>query len=240
MLYLLCLASPHLDDRLVLQNMARFRSQVVAPPPVLVVHSSGTALVRLCEAAGVFPAYRGEVFTANTPGEAALVDRVLRQVGQRLVAVMTDQGVPAVGLQGGERGLLHRSDAGSVVAGEVARLLDGMRKGVLPCVAASLPDPRHPGLLCEAPLHEAVLALATALQALAPVTPVCLTANHRPGVVVDGQVVARLSLAALPGPEVLAEPGLAQGLCGAGFRVLVTSALAFFSSPDPQGTWLEA
>lgn len=240
MYYLLCLTTPHLDDRLVLQNLARFRAQAAAPPPVLVVHSSGRAIDRALEAAGVLVAPPAGVYQATTAEEAATIDRTLRQVSQRLVAVMADQGVPAVGLQGGERGLLRRSQDGTMVAGAVTGLLDAMQKGVLPCVAASLPDPDRSGLLCEAPLVETVLALAAVLRPHAPVAAVCLTTNHRPGVVVDGQVQARLPLTALPGPEVLADPALVQRLCKAGLPVLLTSALSFFSAPTPQGTWLEA
>ena len=231
-IYLIPLDPYHLDDLLYLPSLARMMGRLrLRRPACLLLHGSGEQAERLLEAEGLFPERKEGLVQVRTAAEAVLVERAARRVNRQIVGVLTDEGVPAVGLQGLDRGLLHLSDEGRVMTGRIDWLKDLAQKQAVPVVSALVEDARA-GHACEVQLHEATRALAHALHA---VVVVFFTRNNQPGVL-DGDALAReLSLDALP-EAILPEPEAVRAVADAGFSVMLTSAAGLFGGDDVRGT----
>jgi hypothetical protein len=148
-LYLMVLDRSQSSDTLFLNGLARARF-TGGPRASIVVHGSDEAAVRRIEAEGQIPLWRGGELVARTAEEALLIEQAMRATTRRIVGMLTDAGVHAVGFQGAERRLLVPEGTG-VAAGRTGSLLDLAEHGVLPVVAssvrdltASIPRPVHP------------------------------------------------------------------------------------------------
>ena len=102
-IYLIYLDLYHLDDLLFLPSLARMMGRQ-RRPSCLLVHGAGEQAERLLEAEGLFPERKEGLVQVSTAAEAALVERAARQVNRRIVGALTEEGVPAVGVQGIDRG----------------------------------------------------------------------------------------------------------------------------------------
>ena len=160
-IYLVYLDAYHLDDLLFLPGLARMMGRQRGLS-CLLVHGSGEQAERLLEAEGLFPERKEGRVQVRTAAEAALVERAARQVNRQIVGVLTEEGVPAVGVQGIDRGLLRKSDDGRVTTGSINWLKDLTTKRAVPVVSALVEDARA-GRAYEVPLRHATLALAQAL-----------------------------------------------------------------------------
>ena len=154
---LLYLDDRHLEDLLLVQRLARVLKQL--PAPLVLVHGSGGRAEQLLEAEGYVPERRQGVLVARNDRERALIERGIRETNQRLVAGLNELLIPAVGIQGSDRGLLKRSGNGALQVGQVVWLEQLLRQGVWP-VLSTLVDPGGPPV--EAPAAEILIALAQA------------------------------------------------------------------------------
>lgn len=231
-IYLVYLDPYHLDDLLFLPGLARMMRRQ-RRPPCLFVHGSGERAERLLEAEGLFPERRDGLVQIRTAAEAALVERAARQVNRQIVGGLTEEGVPAVGVQGIDRGLLHKNDDGQVAPGRIDWLKALAEKQALPVVSA-LAQEAGSGRVCEIHLREAARALAEALQADGVVVAF-FTRNNQPGIL-DGETPApERSLDALT-EAILPEPEAARAIVLAGFSVILTSPAGLFGGDGVRGT----
>ena len=121
-LYLLYLDRYHLGDEIFINNLAQRMHHAPAGDPLcLIVHGSGEKVERTLESQGFFPERTGGVLDVTEPEQIRLVERAVRETNQKLVATLTDEVVPAVGIQGVDRNLL-RLEEGTVTARKVGWL----------------------------------------------------------------------------------------------------------------------
>lgn len=232
--HLLYLDRYHMGDPLFLQSLARglARSQGRLAP-CLLFHGSDERAERLLEGEGLFPERRQGVLAVHSVEEAVLVERAIRTSNQKLVALLTDALVSAVGLHGTDRNLLRRSDDALETTG-LEWVLDLGRKGVVPVVSSLLQD-HASGQVREVALVEAVEAVATSI-GRAEATIVFFTTTNLPGVM-DGQTPRPLvTLDDLDGMEVLPDAEAVGRLSSAGFNVLLTNTTRLADPGGPVGT----
>lgn len=233
-IYLIYLDTYHLGDLLFVPGLARMMARRQRKrPPCLFVHGSGEQAERLLEAEGLFPERKDGLIQVRTAAEAALVERAVRQVNRQIVAAFTEEGVPAVGVQGLDRGLLHLNTDGLVTAGRIDWLQDLIARQAVPVLSALVQDART-GHAREAHLHAATRALAHTWHADAAIV-VFFTRNDQPGVL-DGEAPApERAFDAVPDTS-LADPEAVQAIAAAGFSVLLTSPAGLFGGQDVRGT----
>jgi acetylglutamate kinase len=201
----------------LVETVGRLRERVA---PVL-VHGGGKEIARFQTALGLQPRF---VDGLRVTDEASLqiAEMVLSGlVNKRLVARLVGAGVSAVGLSGVDAGLVRvrrlqhpAGDLGWVgeVSGVNADLLVLLlSRGIVPVVSPISLGPEGRSYNVNADHVAVALALALGAKSLAFVTNV-------PGVLVDGQVVARLAAA-------VASEWIATGTIAGGMVPKVRSAL---------------
>jgi acetylglutamate kinase len=231
-MHFLYLDDYHLGDPLFLQRLAGLMGRAGRRGPYVLLHGSGEAAERLLEAEGLFPERVGGTPRAGSAREAALVERALRETTGRIVALLTEAGVPAVGFQGADRGLLRQEADGAVAAGKTGWLKEILGRGAVSVVSALAAVPGEAGR--EVPLRAAAAALGRAFATEGP-TVVFFTRNDQPGVGMGGSFRERLPLAALP-EEAVAEPEAVREVVRAGLGAFVSSAVGCFGGTAPRGT----
>ncbi len=152
---ILYLDDRHLEDLLLVQRLARVLKQL--PAPMVLVHGSGGRAEQLLEAEGYVPERRNGVLVARSDHEQTLIERGIRETNQRLVAGLNELLVPAVGIQGSDRGLLRRTATGTLQVGRTAWLVQLLRQGVWPVVSTLVATETEQ--IVEAPAAEVLEAL---------------------------------------------------------------------------------
>jgi len=153
---ILYLDDRHLEDLLLVQRLARVLKQL--PAPMVLVHGSGGRAEQLLEAEGYVPERRDGVLVVRSAHERGLVERGIRETNQRLVAGLNELLIPAVGIQGSDRGLLRRTASGALQVGRTAWLAQLLRQGVWPVVSTLVATETEQ--IVEAPAAEVLGALA--------------------------------------------------------------------------------
>lgn len=236
-LHVLYLDRYHMEDTVFLQHLARALAKRQRPSTrCLVVHGSGEYVERVLEGEGLFPERQDGVLQVETAEQAELVERSVRQFNQRLVATLTDEVVACVGVQGTSRNLFWREE-GRLVARGAGWLEALIKQGVIPVVSALVLNPETKRTE-EVATAEAVRALTRRLTDLDP-RVVFFTRTGRPGLVRDGEVLARVAAADLPGSDVLAEPDAVQAVLRSGLEVLLTDPGALAEHDEVAGTRVE-
>jgi acetylglutamate kinase len=240
-LYLVYLDRHHLGDDLFLKSLAQQLSEAGTEAlPCLLVHGSGEKVERTLEARGHFPERTDGVLDVETEDQRKLVERAVREVNQEIVAILTDEVVSTVGIQGVDRGLFHMPASGEPLRADNAGWISALvKQHVVPVVSALVEAP-DTGAVREVGTGEAVRALAQALTAsFEPVACVLSTADA-PGLPDgDGGMQAEAGIDALDdGP--VPEPAAARRLVEAGVPVMVTSLSGLFGGPTPTGTRLQS
>ncbi|NNE35099.1 MAG: hypothetical protein HKN13_07685 [Rhodothermales bacterium] len=147
----------HGGDPLFVQSLAR---GLAAQPPdhrraILVLGGLDRAQ-RLLEANAIPVEVRDGVPISADPAARALIERACREVNKEAVAVLTEFGVPAVGIQGCDRGLLTIAES-RITPPSVAWLEKIVANGAVPVVSA-LAAGRY---VRPVPIGKALAALAT-------------------------------------------------------------------------------
>lgn len=228
MLYLVHLDAVHLDDLLFTQSLGRL--MMGTSHRLVLVHGDGGQAERLLESAGLFPDSTSE----PSDQERAIVDQAIRQAARKIVGLLTDSQVPAVGIHGGDRGLL-RDSGGEVEPGGVGWLADLAHQRAVPVVSTLVG-----GTIGAASDGAVLAALATGLRA----------AGHEVEGVVFQRVDSRVLLPSSDGratPEAdashvpgiaseLPDPSAVHALLNVQTPVRVTTPPAFLGPSGPGGT----
>lgn len=194
----------HLADALFVQTLGRFVAGHASP--LAFVHGDGGLTQRALEARGWLPGDPLPDRATDADLDAARVAAVRAQ-GQTLVRRLSDAGVPAVALQGSDRGLLTVG-ADGVVAAPRARWLAGEAgRGAIPLV----------GLVARTDAGGSV-----------PVTAGAALGALTAGLAGAADVAL---LASLDRPSDPADPATADALRRAGIAVRVAPLTALFAPP---------
>ncbi|MES3630315.1 MAG: hypothetical protein PPP56_09140 [Longimonas sp.] len=239
-LHILYLDTEHVSDPLFLDTLAQqFHKHPVGHRRTLIVHGSSEKVERTFESDGVFIEREDGLLPVETEEQRRLVERDLRETNQSIVAALTDQVVPTVGVQGTDRQLLHRTESGAVEAAPNLGWLDALLKQHVVAVVSSMIDAPDSPIAEEVPLYEAASALGQYFMRNdvtdAPVQVVFFHPDDTPGI--RGENGAIRDRHAPPSrsddvPHAAALSHLAQ----AGIPALITNVQAFFSGSRPEGT----
>lgn len=180
MLTLVLLDDLHLADALFVQTLGRFVAGHAGP--LAFVHGDGGLTGRALEARGILP---GDPLPDGVDAARVAAHRAQTQT---LVRRLNDAGVPAVGFQGHERGLLVVDEAGAVAAPRAAWLAAEAGRGAVPVVAATARSASGEAVAVAG--GDALLAL---VRAIAPdAEAVLLAPLDRPDVPADARAEAAL------------------------------------------------
>lgn len=233
-LHLIYLDRYHLGDDLFLNDLARRMHRAPAGEPLcLIVHGSGEKVERTLESQGLFPERIGGVLNVTTPDQVRLVERAVRETNQRVVAALTDEVVPAVGIQGVDRSLFQFED-GTVTARNVGWVEALLKQRVVPVVSALVHNTEEEQVR-EVAATDAVVALARAFDAVDPVV-VFFTTSLQPGLTDATGVRGTVQIDALPEEGALPEPDAVRHVVRAGLSSLITSLDGLFADENPSGT----
>lgn len=235
-LYLLHLDRHHLGDALFLKSLAQqLASAGSEAPATVLVHGSGEKVERTLEAQGVFLERTGGLLDVETDEQRRLVERAVREMNQEIVAALTDQVVSAVGIQGVDRGLFSRDEAGRLEASNVGWLSALIKQHVVPVVSALVEAPET-GRAEEVRTASAVVALSRALRPSFDPVACVLARGDEPGVCGDdGDRLDDLSIDRLTEQHV-AEPSSVKRIVESDVPVMVTSLSGLFGAGDPEGS----
>lgn len=233
MLYLLYLDRYHMGEEIFLKNLARtLAGKHGTAPPAMIVHGSGEAAERVLEGEGLFPERRGGVLQVTSPREVELVDRAVRQFNKKLVDLLTDEIVPAVGIQGINRNVLRLTEDGTLVIGNVGWIEQLIEQKTVPVISAVAYDVE--GQIREVNAAKAATGISQSLPSL-DVTVVFFTKNNRPGIAADDGIQEEVTVSQLPA-EVLPEPDAVREVARSGLPVLVTDVRGLVEEEGPVGT----
>lgn len=191
-LNLLLVDRTHLDDLLFARDLGRrLATRPTGALPMLLVHGSGDRSERLLESSGFDVRRREDRLMAESPAEAAVIERGMRETTQRLVAGLTDQGAAAVGLHGCDRGTLVCDPRGALSANLPVIWHDMARAGAVPVVSALAREAS--GAVVEQPPGAVLAAVGRTLAQTQPVRVLLLTGTRTAGLVQNGVVRASIS-----------------------------------------------
>lgn len=233
--HLLYLDRYHLGDPLFLQSLARALAGAgPGQPGTVLVHGSGEEAERLLEAEGLFLEREDGILQVSSAGEAALVQRAVRQLNRTLVALFTDAAVATVGLMGTDRRLLEVQPDGALTvhgAGWLKGLLD---RRVVPIVGA-LAREAGQGRIGEVATDAAVAAIG---QAMGPedVRVVVFTRSNLPGIMEGRATVPEVSIEDVQDDRIVPEPDAVRRVLSAGLSVLLTNTARLVGASGAAGT----
>ncbi len=238
-LYVVYLDRHHLGDDLFLKSLAQhFADAGTQGPPCILVHGSGEKVERTLEAQGYFPDRTGGVLDVETDEQRRLVERAVREVNQDIVAALTDEVVPTVGIQGVDRGLFHQDADGALKAANVGWVSALLKQHVVPVVSA-LVEVSEAGVVREVPAVEAVRALAQALEASFDPVVCVLSTGDVPGVFGDEEEREETVQAGAVTEDDVPDPAVIRRLTEASLPVLVTNLQGLLSGPEVTGTYVK-
>ena len=234
-LYIVYLDRHHLGDDLFLKSLAQHFAEAGAQaPPCVLVHGSGEKVERTLEAQGYFPDRSGGVLEIETEEQRRLVERAVREVNQEIVATLTDEVVSTVGIQGVDRGLLHKAPGESLKASNTGWLSALLKQHVVPVVSALVEAP-DTGKVQEVPAVEAVRALAQGLEASFDPVACVLPAVDATGAMDE---TGPMSVGDSRVEDAVADPAAVRALVGRG-AVLVAGAQELLGGTAVDGMWVE-
>ena len=242
-LYILYLDTEHVSDPLFLEGLAKqFHEHPVGHRRALIVHGSSEKVERTFEAEGEFIERENGLLPVDTEKQRRLVERDLRETNQSIVATLTDQVVPTVGIQGTDRQLLRRTDEGAVASADNLGWLDALLKQHVVAVVSSMVAQTEEDIAEEVPLPQATAALARYFAADAvtddpPVRVVLFHPDDTPGLRADDGTVHETCAPSHPGvPHQRAVHTLSEAMV----PMLLTNTRGFFEDDAPHGTRLAA
>ncbi|HET6569153.1 MAG TPA: hypothetical protein VFG50_14395 [Rhodothermales bacterium] len=234
-LYILYIDRYHLDDSLFLQALARMLAVAgLSRPACLLVHGSGEQAERRLEGEGFDVKREGRVLVAGTAAEQAIVERAVRESNQRLVSVLTNSVVHAVGLQGADRGLVQVHEDGAIGVGKVGWIRDLAQKRAVPVISASSRI-RETGAVVEADAAEVAVRLAETC-GRDEATVVFFTKGGKPGIPQGEGTAEEAGLSALEGTDLLPDLDALVYAVEAGVRVLLSGVPGFMTARGAAGT----
>ena len=239
MLYILYLDTEHVSDPLFLEALAQqFHQHPVGHRRTLIIHGSSEKVERTFEAEGQFIERENGLLPVETEEQRRLVERDLRETNQSIVATLTDQVVPTVGIQGTDRQLLRRTDDGTIAAANNLGWLDALLKQHVVAVVSSMIASDPDTIAEEVPLPEAAAALARPFATDAvtddpPVRVVLFHLDDTPGLQADD---GTLHEKCPPSHPNIPHKNAVDVLTAQDMPVLLTNTNGFFGGDTPSGT----
>ncbi len=225
-IHILWIDDYNLGDPLFLQSLAR---SLAAVPDVqrhaLIIHGAAERTERLLEGKGITIRRENGVLVPGAPLHLDLIEQSFRDVNKHITAIMTEFAVPAVGIQGSDRGLFRVAQDGGTKTGRTDWITSLTASGAVPVISAMAFAARPVEIAAET----AVTLLAAALAPHAP-TLVVFTRGDTPGLVVDGNHVASAPIGDLAEAEYEGDQDALRRVVEAGIRVHMTSPGYVFSS----------
>ncbi len=147
MIHVVAVDRSTLDDLMAWQTIARaLAGRAPRAGGVVLLHAPGEPVERMLEGRELELRGPDGFLRAMDAVSSEALEQAVRSDNRRIAALLTEEGVPAVGFVGGDRGLLG--------AGAPPTWLEAViRTGSIPVVASVSPGP---GGLCERGLDEAV------------------------------------------------------------------------------------
>jgi len=116
------------------QGIARaLAARETGPGGLILVHSPGESVDRALEAQGLDGRPPGDRLDVSDPDSIDVVERAVRSENRNLSAFLGQEGVPAVGFVGGDRGLFREG-------GSASWLIGVARTGTVPIVSTAVTD----------------------------------------------------------------------------------------------------
>jgi acetylglutamate kinase len=239
-LYVVYLDRHHLGDDLFLKSLAQHLSDAEAEAPACVlVHGSGEKVERTLEAQGYFPDRTNGVLNVENEDQRRLVERAVREVNQELVAMLTDEVVSTVGIQGVDRGLFQKSHDDAIRASNAGWVSALLKQHVVPVVSALVKDPDTDRVQEVWPVT-AVAALSRALDDSFDPVACMFTMEDRPGLPdEDGEVRTDAPVEAATAEHV-PEPSAVRHVVQSEVPMIVTSPRGLFGGHDVEGTRIQS
>jgi acetylglutamate kinase len=234
-LFVLFLDDYHGGDVLFIQNLARALSRKPWRPAPIVVHGSGRHAERLMEAQGIFRTRADGVLQIESEREHGLVDRALRSLNHKIVALLTDAIISCVGIVGAQRKVFELQD-GRLHAPGAAWLRGIAEQGVVPVVAANARDVAT-STTGEIALSQGAAALARGLKHLdEAVEIVFFTRTNLPGIMREGVPRSEVDIDDPALRESAADLASLTFLAEEGFSVLLTNSNRLADASGPTGS----
>lgn len=239
-LYLVYLDRHHLGDDLFLKSLTQHLSEAGAEGPTCVlVHGSGEKVERTLEAQGYFPDRTDGVLDVENEDHRRLVERAVREVNQEIVAMLTDEVVSTVGIQGVDRGLFQKSPEGAIRASNAGWLSALLKQRVVPVVSALVEAPDTEAVEEVWPV-EAVVALAQALEASFDPVACMFTTEDRPGLLDgNGGTRSEAPVEAVT-DEHVPESSAVRYLAQAEVPVIITNLRGLLGGNSVEGTHIQS
>lgn len=224
----------HLGDSLFLQALGRAvaRGSGAGLRPLL-VHGQGEHVQRKLEGEGIFIEAERDVFQGKTGVEQHIIETAHRDLNRRLVGLLTEAIVPAVGFMGSDRDLL-RTDGQRVTTGSMEWLDDVLERRVVPVIGATAREDGG-GATAIDPV-EAITAFANHVGVSVEV--VMFTTNNLGGIMRGSEPIAEISINEAVNLDAVPDPKGAEMLVFAGASVLLTNTVRFPQQDSIRGTKL--
>lgn len=151
----------HLGDPLFIPGLAR--DLAARTTGIVLVHGSGERGERALESLGLVPQSADGVWAVDGDHQRGAVERATRELNREMIHEFNEQGVSAVGVMAGDRGLVHARD-GELEIGKSAWLAELVGNGVTVLLGtmvegAEVDAARVAGLLASA-LHGQAVAIS--------------------------------------------------------------------------------
>lgn len=225
-IHILWIDDYNLGDPLFLQSLGRSLAAVPdAERHAIIIHGAAEKTERMLEARGIEVRREDGVLVPRDPSHLDLIEQSFRDVNKHVTAIMTEFIVPAVGIQGSDRGLFRIGENGRISAGRTDWITSLTASGAVPVVSALAFAARPVEILVDT----AVETLATCL-APHDVTVVLFTRDGAPGLVADGQHLPSAPARALESAGLADSLGTLKHLIEAEIPVHLTSPRYVFSS----------
>ena len=238
--YLIYLDRYHLGDELFIDELAqRLHRAPTGPPSCGIIHGSGEKVERTLESQGLFPERTNGTIDVDDAKTRQLVERSVRESNQEIVAALTDEVVPTVGIQGVDRSLFQLETDGHLIVSKVGWVAALIKQRVVPVVSALAHHPTE-GHVQELAPAQATTALAQALaEEDLNVTVVFFTQTGQSGLADALGVKEEVAPEAIADTEAVPEGEVIQHVHQAGLQVLITDPQGLFQDPKPTGTRVE-
>lgn len=217
----------HQEDPLFLRGLAwALKSEHAQTPPFILVHGSGERVERQLEAEGLIPARNDGVLMAASELERALIERSIRETNQKMVAVLTDQLISSVGIQGTDRNLLRIKEDGELEVGAITWIKHLAEKRIVPVISALAVD-QPTNRIVEVDVARMLGALSLSSSPREPMSVVFFSKTDHAQVKHEKIAQDRVLLGEINGHPSNPEPATLQRVADLGVPVVLTNAVGF-------------
>lgn len=216
----------HQEDPLFLRSLCwALKSEQSQAPPFVLVHGSGEHTERQLEGEGLIPTRSEGILDATAATERTLIERTIREFNLKTVAVLTDQQIPAVGVQGTDRNLFRLTAEGNLEVGKLRWIQDLAQKRVVPVISALAMG--HEGEVNEVDPARIIIALSQSVEVPESAAAVFFSKADHAQLKQDGQELDVMPSRLLAAHQANPEPRTLACVLHAEVPVLLTNPMGF-------------